>query len=140
LALRLESGVFVCHGSPDCVAEAGFDCSVLSQPLTAEDLSVGGNAFRLVWGRDFRQENARALARCVEAEVLIHGHEPCAAGFLVPNDRQVILDCCGVNACYVVLPVNGTLSQDDVIRRIRRVHGRDGECPASTFLKEREAT
>ena len=138
LALRLDSGVFVCHGSPDYVAEAGFDIGILSQPLTTEDLNVGGGLFRLVWGRDFRLKNAEAFARCVGAQVLIHGHEPCSAGFAVPNSRQVILDCCGMNACYVILPTSGKLSQDDVVSRIRRIYGKDGHCPASGHLDERQ--
>jgi hypothetical protein len=65
---------------------------------------------------------------------LIHGHEPCSLGFAVPNNRQVILDCCGMNACYVILPIGGRLSQDDVVRLIRRVYGEDGYCPAGSHL------
>ncbi len=138
VALRLDSGVFVCHGSPDRVAEAGFDTDILSKPLTTEDLSVGGGVFRLVWGRDFRPENAEAFARCVDAQVLIHGHEPCSVGFAVPNRHQVILDCCGLNACYVILPLGGKLSQDDVLSRVRRIYGKDGDCPAGSHLSERQ--
>ncbi len=125
LALRVDSGVFACHGSPERVAEFGWDATVLSRELTAEDLAGGGTAFRLVWGRDFRQENADALAKCVDAEILIHGHEPCSQGFCVPNTRQIILDCCGMNACYLILPIGQRFTHADVVKRIRPLYAAD---------------
>ncbi len=130
LALRLEPSVFVCHGSPERVDEVGWDPSVLAREPTAEDIAVGGAAFRLVWGRDFRQENAEALAECVGAEVLIHGHEPCVQGCSIPNSRQVILDCCGKNACYVILPIGRHLTHAEVVEQIRHVYS--GQCTSSS--------
>jgi hypothetical protein len=53
------------------------------------------------------------------AQLLINGHEPCPQGFAVPNPHQIILDCCGTNACYVILPVDQPLSQAEVVDRIR---------------------
>lgn len=125
LAMRLDQGVFTCHGSAERVAEFGWDATVLSRELTAEDLAVGGAAFRLVWGRDFRQENAEALAACVGAEILIHGHEPCSQGFSVPNTRQIILDCCGPNACYLILPIGQRLTYAQVVESIRPLYAGD---------------
>jgi hypothetical protein len=125
LAIRLDPGVLACHGSPERVAEVGWDAAVLSRELTARDLAVGGTAFRLVWGRDFRQENADALAKCVDAEILIHGHEPCPQGFSVPNTRQIILDCCGRNACYLILPIGQRLTHAEIVKRIRRLYAED---------------
>jgi hypothetical protein len=88
------------------------------------DYKAGSPAFKLVWGRDFRADNADAFARQVGADVLIHGHEPCEAGFSSPNKRQVILDGCCSHATYLLLPVGPKLSQAEVIGRIRNLHGR----------------
>lgn len=121
LAVRLTSGVFICHGSPERVAEDGFDTSVLERPLTTADLRPRGAAFRLVWGRDFRRSNADAFAKLVGADVLIHGHEPCAEGFQTLNDRQVILDCCGDQACFLLLPVGERLTFQQIAARIQRL-------------------
>ena len=62
-----------------------------------------GDIFRLVCGRDHREENARTFAELMNAQVLIHGHEPCQEGFALPNPYQVILDCCGERALYALL-------------------------------------
>ena len=119
LAVHLSNGVFLCHGAPNLVDQDGFDTGVFDRPLTAGDLRSGGAAFRLVWGRDFRAENAAAFASLVGAKILIHGHEPCAEGFSVPNPQQIILDCCGQNACYLLLPVKEELSHQQIVQRIK---------------------
>ena len=121
LAVRLPQGVFISHSLPEDVDTVGFDPSVFTRELTAEDYAEWGEVFRLVWGRDYRGENARAFARLVGAKILISGHEPCYEGFMAPNDLQVILDCCGQPAAYVILPVGEELSHDEIMERVRKL-------------------
>jgi len=125
LAIRLANGVFVSHGSPAKVLEEGFDADVFQREGRPEDLQAGGEVYRLVWGRDFRAENAAAFARVVDASVLIHGHEPCDQGFQAPNDIQVILDCCHRNGCYVIVPVAEPTTHQHVVQSIRRLYDTD---------------
>jgi hypothetical protein len=122
LAVRLPSGIFISHSCPDRCDHEPFDVSVFDRPLSAADYKNGSPAFKLVWGRDFRAANAEAFARQVGAEVLIHGHEPCEAGFSAPNKRQIILDGCCSHATYLILPVGPKLSQADVVSRICSLH------------------
>ncbi len=121
LAVRLSNGIFICHGAPAGVDQNGFDTSIFDRPLTEEDLAAGGAVFRLVWGRDFRPENAVAFASLVDARILIHGHEPCAVGYSVPNPQQIILDCCGKSACYLLLPSGEALTHEQVVQRIQEL-------------------
>jgi hypothetical protein len=122
LAVRVGEGVFITHSCPDRCDREPFDASIFERPLSSEDYKNGSPAFKLVWGRDFRAANAEAFARQVNADVLIHGHEPCEAGFSAPNKRQVILDGCGSRATYLIVPVGPKLSQADVIGRIKSLH------------------
>jgi hypothetical protein len=122
LALRTSGGVFISHSCPDGCDIEPFDVSVLERPLTASDYRSGSPAFRLVWGRDFRPANADAFARQVGADVLIHGHEPCEAGFSTPNKRQVILDGCCAHASYLILPVGPRLGLAEIVSQIKRLH------------------
>ena len=124
LAIRSAAGVFICHSLPENVDRIGFDVDIFERSLERVDFQPRGTVFRLVWGRDFRQENASAFANLVGANLLIHGHEPCAEGFQVPNTKQVILDCCCEEACYLILPNHGQLTQQDLIARITKLHSR----------------
>ena len=75
--------------------------------------------FRMLWGRDYRQENAKAFAKAVNAKVLIHGHDPCPDGFRAPNDIQLILDCCADKAAYVILPASTELTHQQIVDRVQ---------------------
>jgi len=122
LAVRLPAGIFISHSCPDYCDREPFDTSVLERPLCCTDYRNGSPAFKLVWGRDFRPANADAFAQQVGAELLIHGHEPCEAGYSAPNKRQVILDGCCSQATYLILLVGPKLTQADVIGRIKSLH------------------
>ena len=84
---------------------ADFDLAALArdEPLAA-DVLPGGALHSLVWGRDYTLENVTAFLQCVDADLLITGHIPCDLGFDTPTERQLILDCMGMPACYCLFP------------------------------------
>lgn len=120
IAIRIEKGILVSHSIPEMTDVRGFDATVFDRMLSPDEYFDRGPLFDLVWGRDYRPENAHAFAHCVNASVLINGHEPCEAGFLAPNEHQVILDCCGDVGAYAILPLDGrTWRQADVLHHVR---------------------
>jgi hypothetical protein len=118
LGVRLPGGVFVCHSAPENADALGFDSSLFNRPLDPIDWQEHGDLFRMLWGRDYRPENARAFAKTIDAKVLIHGHDPCPDGSRVPNETQIILDCCADKASYVILPTNVELTHRDIVEKI----------------------
>jgi hypothetical protein len=106
LGVQLPGGVLVTHSLPEDVDRHGFDVTVFHRPLDMVEFLEHKSVFRLVWGRDYRRENASAFARLMQANVLIHGHEPCPQGFSTPNEFQLILDCSAEKAAYAILPLD----------------------------------
>jgi hypothetical protein len=121
LAVRLPGEVLVCHSVPEQTDARGFDASVLKRPLDAMDLREQGSVFRMVWGRDYRPANAKAFGKLVGAKTIINGHEPCPSGHAVPNDMQIILDCCGENASYLLAPLDHPLTHAELVERITKL-------------------
>lgn len=121
LGVRLSSGVFVCHSLPEKADSSGYCAEFFHRPLEPIDYQEHSDLFRTLWGRDYRPENARAFTELVGATVLISGHEPCPDGYSVPNEYQVILDCCGEKACYLILPVDQPLSHAQIVERVERL-------------------
>ncbi|HEV3344609.1 MAG TPA: metallophosphoesterase [Pirellulales bacterium] len=121
LAVRLPGDIFVCHTAPERSDSRSFDRSIFSRDWEPADLMEHGDLFDLVWGRDYRPENARAFAKMVSAKVLVHGHEPCPEGYSVPNDLQIILDCSSEPACYLLVPTDRELSHAELVSRIQRL-------------------
>jgi hypothetical protein len=121
LAIRLPHGVFISHSLPEDVDTRKFDLSIFTRKLDAIDFCERTGVFQFLWGRDYRQENARAFAAMVAAKVLINGHEPCAEGVCAPNDTQVIIDCCGEKAGYVILSTDRPWTQAEILERVQRL-------------------
>jgi hypothetical protein len=119
LAVRLENRVFISHSIPEEVDRHGFDRGIFERELDALDYQEHGDVFQLVWGRDYRPENADAFAKLVDADFMVNGHDPCPAGFQAPNDRQVILDCCSDKATYLILPVAQRLTHAEMVQRVQ---------------------
>ncbi|MDH3718646.1 MAG: metallophosphoesterase [Planctomycetota bacterium] len=124
LAVRVEGGVWISHTLPENVDNVGMDLRLFDREITKQDLVEHSPLFNFVWGRDFRQENADAFAKKVDANVLIHGHEPCPEGYHLPNTRQIILDSNGEKGSYVLLKVGEKVSQEQVVKRIKRLRKR----------------
>ena len=121
LAVRLPGGVFVSHSVPENVDTQKFDKSIFTRELEEGDYLDRNDIFHLVWGRDYREENAKAFAELGDAKVLINGHEPCPEGFNAPNDVQIILDCCAQRASYVILPTDRQFSHGEILERIEKL-------------------
>jgi hypothetical protein len=121
LAVRLPYGVFITHTLPENVDTQPFDKTIFQRELDADEFCDQGAFFQLVWGRDYRAENAHAFAELVGARLLVNGHEPCSEGFLVPNPTQIILDCCADKPSYLLLPTDQELSQAEMVQRIQRL-------------------
>lgn len=122
LAIRSANGLFISHSLPDKCDSTPFDDGVLARPLSCGDWASGSAAFRMVWGRDCRGANAHAFAKKVGATLLVQGHEPCTDGFLVPNDVQIILDCCSSNGSYLILPLSQPITHAEAVKRIKKLY------------------
>ncbi len=121
LAVRLPHGVFISHSIPEKCDERHFDASIFSRELDDVDYFERTGVFELVWGRDYREENARAFAELVGARLLINGHEPCPQGYNAPNSIQVIVDCCGPTASYLLLRTDRELSHAETVERVQKL-------------------
>ena len=117
--MRLPQGVLVAHSLPEGVDFRGFDpvgsAARSRGPTTASTArtSSGWSGAATIAART----PARS-ANWSAAKLLITGHEPCREGFVAPNDLQIILDCCGDKAAYVILPVGVELSHAEIMRRV----------------------
>lgn len=119
LALLCRNRILITHSLPAARHLANFDPARLRRDEFApEDYRLGGLVHSLVWGRDLSQANVEAFLQKMNADLLITGHIPCEQGFMVPNDRQIILDALGTPACYCLFPTDQPLTQSDLLDRV----------------------
>jgi hypothetical protein len=121
-ALRTTNRVFISHSLPRQKALATFQLRHLeTDAFPPEELTVGGTVYELLWGRDTRTETCNEFLKKVDCDWLVSGHISCDTGFIMPNPRQLILDCCDYPAAYALLPANRPLTAADFKASVRMV-------------------
>lgn len=142
LAVRVSNNIFFSHSIPDRLdTGALFDRTIFYRALDpGSDFLRDGSVYRLVWGRDYRQENADIFAEMVGAEILVTGHDPALDGYKFPNARQIVLDCCGPSACCMLIPTDGSVTLENHRQFVFRLHatGRESspEKPQSKWFTQ----
>jgi hypothetical protein len=120
VAIRTPNRVLVSHSLPPARAMALFSPDRLERNVYEEqDLAPGGSVHSLLWGRDTARQNAEDFLRKMDADLLVSGHIACDAGFDVPNDRQVIVDCAENPAGYALIPTDRPLTHAELVACVR---------------------
>lgn len=120
VALRAPNGVLVSHSLPAARFLPAFDPVRLERDAYQdEDLQAGGTVHSLLWGRDTGADAATNFLRKMGCDLLVSGHIASDAGFLVPNDRQVIVDSAESPAGYVLFPTDRALTHAELVACVR---------------------
>jgi len=90
LAARTQRGIWISHSLPDPLLLENFDLGVFERTLTSADVSPGGPAYSLVWGRFHSPEAVEYFCRRVDAACAIVGHTPQEMGFTVIGDMIIL--------------------------------------------------
>lgn len=116
LALRTTNRVFISHSLPAAKYLPEFDPARLERGYFMDiDYQPGGMVYALVWGRDTSEWTATEFLKKVDADLLVCGHIPTDDGYLVPNSRQLIVDCSESPAAYVLVPTTKPLTQKELL-------------------------
>jgi hypothetical protein len=119
LALRTPNAVFLSHTLIPGRQLPMFDARLLSADKYEEkEYQPGGLAYGMTWGRDTSHQTAADFLRKVDADLLVTGHIPTESGYLVPNDRQLIVDCSASPASYVLFPADRPLTHAELVARV----------------------
>jgi len=121
LAVRLPSGVFVSHSTPQRDALKKFDYGIFDRALTMDDYLPGGSVYELVWGRHHDQAAADEFAHRVDADILITGHQTSMPGVKTPTSRHIILTSDGPLGRFLNLRLNVRAPFDVVLRQARKI-------------------
>ena len=86
------NGLFFCHSLPTDEQMNTFDFSVFDRELAGPDYArKKGPVYQLIWGRGVSETGVAEFAEKMGVKLLITGHESQESGFLVNNDRHLIV-------------------------------------------------
>jgi hypothetical protein len=121
LAIRCPNGIFCCHSLPTDAQVDKFDYTVFNRPLTGPDYQrKNGPVYQLIWGRNMSPAAAAAFAEKVGASILVTGHQPQDAGYLVNGDRHLILASEHNQGVFLQADLSETYDMKGLVRRLRK--------------------
>jgi len=84
-------GVMMTHSLPAPKHIEAFDKGLLDRATTEADLSPGGSAYDLVWGRYHNVKITQELAEAWGVDALVVGHQPADAGWEAVAENALII-------------------------------------------------
>ena len=119
LAARTKNGIFVSHSLPDPLLMDTFDLTVFERDLTENDLSPGGPAYALVWGRFHSAAVIEKFARTLGVDWFMVGHTPQEQGYATIG-RLMILASDHSHGVFLPLDLKRAYEAEDLVRSIRK--------------------
>ena len=112
IALRTPNRVLISHSLPAKKHLLTFDAKKLeAETYVPEDYLPGGSLYAIVWGRDTTLETVTEYLSRVDADFLVTGHIPLETGFLMPTEKQLLVDCSSTPSAYVLFPTDRPIDQ-----------------------------
>jgi predicted phosphodiesterase len=91
LAVKCSNRIWVSHSLPGDRAVGAFDPGIFERELRIADCAKPGPAYLLTWGRHHSQATLDHLARVLEVDLFILGHQHQQQGWSQAGDNLLIL-------------------------------------------------
>jgi hypothetical protein len=91
LALRCENRLWVSHSLPSNRYVRKFDDNIFSRELKINDVVKPGSAYLLTWGRKHSQKTLAQMAKRLDVDLFVLGHQPQEQGWLKAGENLLII-------------------------------------------------
>jgi hypothetical protein len=108
LAVRCENRIWLSHSLPGDSNISKFDRQVIDKHLKINDVVRPGSAYLLTWGRKHSQGLLDNMAKLLDADIFILGHQPQPQGWKQAGKNLIILASDHNHGC--LLPIDLTKS------------------------------
>ncbi len=91
LAVRCANRIWISHSLPSDNHVDEFDLTIFERPYDLKDIERPNPVYQLTWGRRHSQEALAGLAKRLDADVFILGHQPQETGWDLAGDNLLII-------------------------------------------------
>ncbi len=103
LAVRCDNRIWASHSLPSDDLAAQFDPGIFERELRIADCVKPGSAYLLTWGRRHSQDLLDRLARQLDVDLFVLGHQPQPDGWRRAGNNLLILACDHNHGCLLHL-------------------------------------
>ncbi len=118
LAVRCENRIWLSHSLPSDRFADKFDQGILDRQLTTEDIVKPGSAYLLTWGRNFSQQTLDKMARLLDVDIFILGHQPQQQGWRQAGENLIIIASDHNHGCLLPINIAETYTIDKLVNSI----------------------
>jgi len=122
LAIRCPNRIWLSHSLPSPYAMKDFDVTIFTRAVRPNDLLPAGNIYELVWGRNHSAEQLDRLAKLLDVDYFILGHQSQQTGYLCAHDREIVLASDHHEGCMLPIDLGKRYGFDDLVKRILPIH------------------
>jgi hypothetical protein len=108
LAIKCPNGIFISHSLPADRDAGKFDRRIFDRELRINDIVKPGSAYLLTWGRSHSQQLLDKMAKMLDADMFILGHQRQESGCSQAGSNLIILASDHDHGC--ILPIELTKS------------------------------
>lgn len=121
LAIRCENGLFFCHSLPNDDQLQTFDFTVFDRELVGADYKRRiGPVYQLIWGRNISPAGAASFAMKMHAKLLVTGHQPQEAGYLVNGKKHLIIASDHNQGVFLPVDLSKEYDMDGLVDRLTK--------------------
>ncbi|MBN1804974.1 MAG: metallophosphoesterase [Sedimentisphaerales bacterium] len=104
LAVKCQNRIWISHSLPNDRSVDQFDPKILEKQLKINDVVRPGSAYLLTWGRKHSQAMLDKMARMLDVDIFILGHQPQEKGWKQAGDNLIIIASNHNHGC--LLPID----------------------------------
>jgi serine/threonine-protein phosphatase PP1 catalytic subunit len=108
LAVRCSNRLWISHSLPGDRSLDAFDPTLFERELQIADCERPGSAYLLTWGRRHSQPTLDRLAKTLDVDVFILGHQPQTHGWCKAGENLIILACDHNHGCLLPIDLSRT--------------------------------
>ncbi len=118
LAIRCQNRIWMSHSLPADRYADKFDTNVLDKTLKINDVVRPGAAYVLTWGRRHSQELLDKMAKLLDVDIFILGHQPQKQGWKQAGNNLLILASDHSHGCLLDIDLAKPYTVDELIDTI----------------------
>ncbi len=101
LAARCGNRLWISHSLPNDRSVDLFDRGIFERELQIADCDRPGSAYLLTWGRRHSQATLDRMAKILDADAFVLGHQPQTHGWCQAGENLIILACDHNHGCLL---------------------------------------
>ena len=118
LAVKCPNRIWLSHSLPADKFVESFDINIFQKNLTIEDTAKPRSAYLLTWGRHHSQQTLDAMAKLLDADIFILGHQRQETGFSQQGNNLIVIASDHNHGCLLPIKVSQPYNIEQLIGSI----------------------